>query len=279
MTYKGYAKLKLTEDKCTRTSDLPIVLKTYVKGTSEFEVFRDDAPGLVVIAAVPDVGVEAFDDFSRGHGRLRTTKKGHRMVPLFGREANRGSVRFERPLAGIEFDDQVRFHDHRVRHVRKARGAHEGRGQLVVVDFDVVGNVTLRQLGRFEDCGHLLGLLADLDHVAFLHAVGGDVHLLAVHAHVAVVHELAGGEHGGHELRAIDHGIKATLEQTDQVFAGIALAALGLGIDVRGRDSAGLGAVETDLVDLLLRRALRQDGDEAQAEQPGEIGFRHGRRA
>jgi len=48
---------------------------------------------------------------------------------------------------------------------------------------------------------------------------------------MAVVHELAGGKHGGHEFRAVDHGVQAALQQTDQVFTGIALDALGFGID------------------------------------------------
>ena len=56
----------------------------------------------------------------------------------------------------------------------------------------------------------------------------GDVDPLAVHGDVAVVHELAGGEHGRHELGAVDHGVEPALEQADQVLAGVA-AQLGLG--------------------------------------------------
>jgi hypothetical protein len=55
-----------------------------------------------------------------------------------------------------------------------------------------------------------------LDHVAFLHAVGGDVDPLAVHQHMAVVHELAGGEDRRHELGAVDHRVQAPLQQADQ---------------------------------------------------------------
>src|SRR5215831_371576 len=39
---------------------------------------------------------------------------------------------------------------------------------------------------------------------------------------MAVADELAGGEHGGHELRPVDHGVEPSLQQPDQVLAGIA---------------------------------------------------------
>jgi hypothetical protein len=90
-------------------------------------------------------------------------------------------------------------------------------GHLGMVGLDVVRHVTLGQLNGLQHGGHLLGLLADLDHVAFLHAVGGDVHALAVHRDVAVVHELARGEDGRHELRAVDDGVETALQQADQV--------------------------------------------------------------
>ena len=65
-----------------------------------------------------------------------------------------GGFAIDRPnleLARVEFDDQVRFHDDRVRHVGQGRNAGEGRDHLVVVDFDVVRNVTLGELDRFEN--------------------------------------------------------------------------------------------------------------------------------
>ena len=48
---------------------------------------------------------------------------------------------------------------------------------------------------------------------------------------MAVIDELARGEHGGHEFGAIDHGVEPALEQADQVFAGIALHPPGFDID------------------------------------------------
>src|SRR3546814_3630739 len=53
---------------------------------------------------------------------------------------------------------------------------------------------------------------------------------LAVHGDVAVVHELAGGEDGRHELGAVDHRVEPALQQADEAFAGVAAAARGLGI-------------------------------------------------
>jgi hypothetical protein len=59
----------------------------------------------------------------------------------------------------------------------------------------------------------------------------GDVDAAAVHLDVAVIDELARGEHGGHEFGAIDHGVETALEQADQVFTGIALHPAGFDID------------------------------------------------
>jgi len=65
--------------------------------------------------------------------------------------------------------------------------------------------------------GELLRGVLDLDDVADLDLVARDVDALAVHLDVAVVDELARGEHGRHELGAIDHGVEPALEQADQV--------------------------------------------------------------
>ena len=75
-------------------------------------------------------------------------------------------------------------------------------GHRLGIDLDVVGRVALGELQGFQHQGHVSRALAHADHVAGLHAVGGDVHPLAVHQHVAVVDELAGGEHRRHELGA-----------------------------------------------------------------------------
>ena len=53
--------------------------------------------------------------------------------------------------------------------------------------------------------------------------VARDSDALAVHLDVAVVDELARGEHGGNEFGAIDHGIEPALQKSDHVRAGVAL--------------------------------------------------------
>jgi hypothetical protein len=70
---------------------------------------------------------------------------------------------------------------------------------------------------------------------------------------VAVVHELARGEDGRHELGAVDHGVEPALEQADQVLAGVALDPLGLGVDAA---ELLLGQVAVVALELLLGAQL-----------------------
>src|SRR5215217_2223977 len=128
-------------------------------------------------------------------------------------------------LARVEFDDEVRFHLDRVRHVRQGGHAGIGSDHLVVVDFHIVRHIAFGELDGFENDGELLGTLTDFDLVADLDLVGRNVHALAVDRYVAMGHELTGGKHGGHELGAVDDGVEARLEQADQVFTSVALAA------------------------------------------------------
>ena len=51
---------------------------------------------------------------------------------------------------------------------------------------------------------------------------------------MAVIDELAGGEHGGDEFRAIDDGVETALEKTDEVLAGIALHPAGFDVNAVG---------------------------------------------
>ena len=127
-----------------------------------------------------------------------------------------------RLVLSVEFDDEVRFHVNSERHIGQARTTYECRGHFVVVCFDVIRHVTLSQLGGFEDNCELFGAITHFDHVTLFHAVGGDVHALAVHGHVTVVHELTGCKHGCDEFRTVDNGVKAGFEQTDEVFASVA---------------------------------------------------------
>jgi len=73
-----------------------------------------------------------------------------------------------------------------------------------VVGLDVLGNVTLGALDGLEHERHLLALLAHLDHVADPQAVARDGDAAAVDRDMAVADELARGEHGRHELGAVD---------------------------------------------------------------------------
>ena len=62
----------------------------------------------------------------------------------------------------------------------------------------------------------------DLDHVADLHGVGGDVHLLAVDQDVAMQHQLTSLRTGSAQAAAGDNVIQTALHQNQQVIAGLA---------------------------------------------------------
>ncbi len=94
---------------------------------------------------------------------------------------------------------------------------------LAGVDLDVVRHVALGERLRLHYDGELPRGFLDLDHVADLHLVRGDVDPAAVDLEVAVVDELAGGEHGRHELGAVDDRVEPALQQADQVRARVAL--------------------------------------------------------
>src|SRR5262249_30662956 len=95
---------------------------------------------------------------------------------------------------------------------------------------------------------HLARLLLELDDVVVLHPIGGDGDTTAIDLDVAVVHELARGEDGRRELGAIDDGIDAPLQQGDQMLAGVALAARGLGEDAVELTLADVPVVALELL-------------------------------
>src|SRR3569623_1379184 len=84
-------------------------------------------------------------------------------------------------------------------------------------------------------------------------AARGDVALHAVDADMAVAVELARGEHRRRELGAVDDDVEALLEQADQVLAGVALHAGGIG--VAGAELL-LGHVAVIALELLLGAQL-----------------------
>ena len=70
----------------------------------------------------------------------------------------------------------------------------------------------------------------------------------AVHRDVAVADELARGEHGRHELGAIDDGVEPALQQADQVLGGGALEAPRLLVDAVELPLADVAVVALQLL-------------------------------
>src|ERR1700722_19708075 len=147
----------------------------------------------------------------------------------------------------------MRLHLHRERYVRQRGDADELRGHLAVVDFQEIRRVALGKLARFKNMRQLLGRFLDLDEVARLQLVAGDVDLAAVHLDVAVIDELAGGKHRGNELGAENNRVETALQEADQVLAGVALHAARFDIDAVELPLAAIGLIA---LELLLRRDL-----------------------
>src|SRR3982750_3873732 len=142
----------------------------------------------------------------------------------------------------------MRLHLHRERHVRQSGDAGELRGHLAVIGFDEIRYVALAELAGFQHRGKLLRRFLDLDEVAGLELVARNIDATAVHLDVAVVDELARGEHGGNELGAIDHGVEATLQEADQVLTGVALHPAGLDIDAVELALGNVGVIALELL-------------------------------
>ena len=87
------------------------------------------------------------------------------------------------------------------------------------------GDLRQFEILRGEAAG--LRLVLDRDGVARLHVEGGDVHLAAIHLHVAVRDELAGAAAGIREAEAIDDVVETGLEQLQEDFAGDTAAGRG----------------------------------------------------
>ena len=90
------------------------------------------------------------------------------------------------------------------------------------------------QFGRILVAGELLGLLQntqlpaafpDRDLLAHTDFVGRNVHLAAVHMHMAVAHQLASLAARHPEAKAIDDVVEAALKLLQKHFASDALAA------------------------------------------------------
>src|SRR5262245_45841575 len=132
---------------------------------------------------------------------------------------------FSAPLrsAAIELHHEVGFHMHGEGHIGEAGDAGELGSHLVVVGLDIIGHITLGAFDGLEQQRHLLGLFLHLDEIADAASKARNIDAPAVHRDMAVTDELAGSEHGRHELGPVDDGIEPPLQQSNQVFGGGAL--------------------------------------------------------
>jgi len=70
---------------------------------------------------------------------------------------------------------------------------------------------------------------------------------------MAMAHELAGGEDGRHELRAVDDRVETALQQADQDLARVALLAVGFLVDAA---ELLFGNIAVETLELLLGAEL-----------------------
>ena len=123
----------------------------------------------------------------------------------------------------------MRLHLDGVRNVGQLGGAQQ-LGGLAFADFDVIGGVAFAALGGFQHQRHFARLGRQFQHIAFLDVIGGDGDAAAVHLHMAVADDLAGGKRGRHELGAVHDRVQAGFQQADHVLAGVAGAAGRIGV-------------------------------------------------
>ena len=128
-------------------------------------------------------------------------------------------------LAGVKFDDQLLV-DERVDFLTGGN-ADDGAGEFVAVHTDPVRSGD----GLGEIGGTLAELLAaggvfDGDDVTSLALIAGDVHLLVIHADMAVADVLAGGIAAVGEAEAVNDIIETKLKHLEEDFPGHPFAAL-----------------------------------------------------
>ena len=114
-------------------------------------------------------------------------------------------------LTRIELDDEVLFD--RAIDVLAGRHRSHGAGEILGVKGEPLRGHNAGALAQRLEGSLLAGTLAQGDHVADLHGVGGDVHLLAVDQDVAVHDDLARHAAGLGNAQTIDHVVKAQLEE------------------------------------------------------------------
>ena len=113
-------------------------------------------------------------------------------------------------LAGVELHDELHVHDGG--DLLDGGDAGHLAGELGGVNLQPVGGGGAGgQLHEAVGQGLGASLGGHADHVAGLAGVGGDVHLLAIHGHVAVGRHLTSSGAGGGKVQAVDDVVEAAL--------------------------------------------------------------------
>src|SRR6202789_1126325 len=125
-------------------------------------------------------------------------------------------------LLAIQFDDQLLVYGQI--HVFTLGQRPYVAGQICVIHLQPAWRyLVARELRRgFEYC-ELLAAFADLDVVAHTYLERRDVHLAAIHFHMAVAHDLARLAPRAGEAETEGHVVKTALELLQEQFAGDAL--------------------------------------------------------
>src|SRR5246127_5002237 len=129
-------------------------------------------------------------------------------------------------LLGIKLDDQLLVHRRRL-HVFAARQSDDTRFEILAVDIEPRSNtLALREVARFKYHRVVAHLVLQSDFVAHLNEVARNIHLVTLHAHMAVKHKLArlrartGESHAGKSV------VETPLEHDHQVRSGWPLRTL-----------------------------------------------------
>src|SRR5688572_23515951 len=130
-------------------------------------------------------------------------------------------------LLGVELDDELLLH--RSGDLPALGLAQHLRGQGVMVGLQPRGDLG-GQLGGVTDECFDRGTGLDGDDIALAHLVARDVHAAAVDGPVAVADELARLAARAREAEADEDVVQARLKDRQQVLAGDALLARGLGV-------------------------------------------------
>ena len=105
---------------------------------------------------------------------------------------------------------------------------HHGALQRVLVPLQPLGHQNGGGIltGQALELGGGAAGLLDLDHVARLDQIGGDIHPLAVDGEVAVAHQLTGLTAGHGEAQTVHHVVQTALHEGQQILTGLALLKL-----------------------------------------------------